>query len=40
MNLGLEDKLALVSAATGGLGFATAKVLVGEGASQAAPDYT
>lgn len=32
MNLGLEDKLALVTAATGGLGFATAKALVGEGA--------
>jgi len=31
MNLGLEDKLALVTAATGGLGFATAKALVGEG---------
>lgn len=32
MNLGLEGKLALVTAATGGLGFATAKALVGEGA--------
>lgn len=32
MNLGLENKLALVTAATGGLGFATAKALVGEGA--------
>lgn len=31
MNLGLEGKLALVTAATGGLGFATAKALVGEG---------
>lgn len=31
MNLGLGGKLALVTAATGGLGFATAKALVGEG---------
>ena len=31
MNLGLEGKLALVTAATGGLGFATAKALVAEG---------
>lgn len=32
MNLGLEGKLALVTAATGGLGFATANALVEEGA--------
>lgn len=32
MNLGLEGKLALVTAATGGLGFATARALVAEGA--------
>lgn len=32
MNLGLEGKLALVTAATGGLGYATAKALAGEGA--------
>lgn len=32
MNLGLEGKLALVTAATGGLGFATAKALTEEGA--------
>lgn len=32
MNLGLEGKLALVTAATGGLGFATAHALVAEGA--------
>ena len=31
MNLGLEGKLALVTAATGGLGFATAKALAAEG---------
>lgn len=32
MNLGLTGKLALVTAATGGLGYATAKALAGEGA--------
>ncbi len=32
MNLGLSGKLALVTAATGGLGFATAKALAAEGA--------
>ncbi|MDQ3459965.1 MAG: SDR family oxidoreductase [Deinococcota bacterium] len=32
MNLGLEGKLAVVTAATGGLGFATAQVLAAEGA--------
>lgn len=31
MNLGLEGKLALVTAATGGLGFATAQALAAEG---------
>jgi 3-oxoacyl-[acyl-carrier protein] reductase len=32
VNLGLEDRCALVTAATGGLGFATAAALVAEGA--------
>lgn len=35
MNLGLEGKLALVTAASGGLGFATAQALSAEGATVA-----
>ncbi|MEX2541886.1 MAG: SDR family oxidoreductase [Trueperaceae bacterium] len=35
MNLGLDGKLALVTAASGGLGYATAQALAGEGAEVA-----
>lgn len=35
MNLGLQDKTAIVLASTTGLGFAVAKALVGEGTNVA-----